>query len=71
MSNKEDQDKRMNHSVRKYITYPLRGYTSAKAREAIKRLQKVGFDPDLAFSMVEASLPENEFYDIPKESDDE
>lgn len=46
------------------LTGPIRGYVSAEGREAIRRLEQVGFDSDLAFEMVASFMPEQEFYDL-------
>lgn len=51
------------------LTAPLRGYVSAEAREVIKRLEKVGFDPDLAYEMAASSMPERDFFDLPEEDE--
>jgi len=54
-----------------YITGNLHGYVSKEARDAIKRLEAHGFDKDLAFSIAESSLPEDVFFDLPEEEDDD
>lgn len=64
MSTREDKEKFRVLKQAVQLTGPLRPYTSTKAKLAISRLERQGFDPDLAFSMVEASLPEEEFYDL-------
>ena len=54
----------MRFAAKTYITYPLRGYVSEEARVKIKRVVAAGIDLDLAFAMVEADMPEQEFYDL-------
>ena len=53
----------------KLMTGPLRGYVSEEARKVIKRLEQVGFDPDLAFAIAESGIPEMEFYEFPEEDE--
>lgn len=54
-----------------FLTAPLRGYVSPAGREAIKRLEQVGFDSDLAFEIAASSIPEEEFYTFPEDEEDE
>jgi len=64
MSNKYDLEKSVKFAMKKYLTYPLSGYISDAARQKIRQVEAVGFDHDIAFSIVESSMPEMEFYDI-------
>jgi len=54
-----------------YITGNLHSYVSKEAREAIKRLEAHGFDKDLAFSIAESSLPEDVFFNLPENEEDD
>lgn len=66
--------KKIEFSMRKQkalITGPLSGYVSTEARAIISRLEKMGFDPDLAFKFVESGIPEERFYDLPPLNDPE
>lgn len=65
-----EDNKKMKHSIKKYITHPLRGYVSPRAQSAIKLLEAAGFDPDIAFSLAEAMIPEGQFYDLDRETPD-
>lgn len=47
------------------LTASMRFYVSKDGRALIKRLEQVGFDPDLAFEMASSSMSEEQFYDIP------
>jgi hypothetical protein len=53
------------------ITGPIRGYLTDEAREVIARLEKAGFDPDLAFAFAEGAIPEDEFYHFPEDDSTE
>ena len=46
------------------LTGPISGYVSEHGRIVIKRLTDMGYDPDLAFEMAAASIPEEDFYDL-------
>lgn len=50
-----------------YITGCLHEYVSSEAHSAINRLVNAGYDLDLAFALVESSLPETKFYEFPED----
>jgi len=69
-SNDDFKSKRQKYINNKYITYPFRGYLSQKAQDAVYRLQKQGFDPDLAYALAESWIREDEFYEFPDDDEE-
>lgn len=53
------------------LTSPIRGYVSKDGQALIKRLEQVGFDPDLAFEMAASSMSEEDFYDLREDIEEE